>query len=301
MPKVKQFSYTPMLGWSATRYDTFSICKRKYFYQYYAKYDPELARRQIDRFRALVSIPLEIGSVTHKVIEVLLNRLKRSDEAIDRDKFFDFTQRTVEHRLNTQQFDEVIYGQQEKVSKEDLMPVVENCLTNLLESQRFAWLMEEAIASRDEWVIDPPGYGETRIADLKVYCKVDFMFPIGENLHIVDWKTGKEDAEKHRKQLLGYSTWASFHFEVEASRVDPSIAYLQPEYREVHEIFNTFDLENFAIQVKAETEEMYEYCRDIKNNIPLDKAEFPKINNQAICSYCNFRGLCFPERYSAGF
>jgi hypothetical protein len=148
-------------------------------------------------------------------------------------------------------------------------------------------------------VIDPPGYGESRLGDLKVYCKVDFMFPIDDELHIVDWKTGKEDPEKHRKQLLGYSTWASFHFDVEAALVKPSIAYLKPDYREVHETFNTFDLENFAIQVRAETQEMYEYCRDVKNNIPLDKKEFEKVDKQAICRHCNFRGLCFPEQYPA--
>jgi hypothetical protein len=299
MSAVKRFSYTPILGWSATRYDTFSICKRKYFYQYYAKYDPELPRRRIDSFKNLVSIPLEIGSVTHKVIEVLLNRLKRSDEEIDLSKFFDFTERTIERRLDTNKFDEVVYGQLEEVGLVELLPTVRGCLENLLDSERFGWLMEEAIATRSEWVIDPPGYGESRMDDLKVYCKVDFMFPIGERLHIVDWKTGKEDAEKHRKQLLGYSTWASFHFEVAADHVDPSIAYLQPEYREVHETFNTFDLENFAIQVRAETEEMYEYCRDVKNNIPRDKSEFAKVDMEAICSYCNFRALCFPRRYPA--
>ena len=299
MSGVKRFKYTPILGWSATRYDTFSICKRKYYYQYYAKYDPDMPRRQIDRYKELVSVPLEIGAITHKVIEVLLNRLKRTDEAIDREKFFDFTKRMTEHRVANKQFDEEVYGQVERVEPEDLLPTIEGSLSNLLASDRYRWLVEEAIGTRAEWVIDPPGYGETRIEDLKVYCKVDFMFPVGDDLHIVDWKTGKEDPDKHRKQLLGYSTWASYHFEVEAARVMPSIAYLKPEYCEVHETFNTFDLENFAIQVKAETEEMYDYCRDVKNNIPIAKEEFPRVDKESICSYCNFRGVCFPEEYVA--
>ena len=46
--ELKRFDYTPILGWSMTRYDVFSICKRKYYYQYYAKYDPEFPRVRIE-------------------------------------------------------------------------------------------------------------------------------------------------------------------------------------------------------------------------------------------------------------
>ncbi len=123
------------------------------------------------------------------------------------------------------------------------------------------------------------------------------LFPIGDQLHILDWKTGKQDPEKHRKQLVGYSAWASYHFEVTAEQVVPTIAYLDPQYEEVEEVFNSFDLEHFGIQVRAETEEMYEYCRDPEQNIPVDKSEFPLIDDPRICSHCEFRGLCFPDRY----
>lgn len=297
MSEIKRFPFTPILGWSATRYDTFSICRRKYFYQYYSKYDPELPKRRIDRFKGLVSIPLEIGAVVHQVIEVLLNRLKTTAEDVDRPKFYDFAQRQTEHQISSQTFDELVYNQAEDIELGDLFPKIEDCLTNLLSSRRFDWLVTEAITTSDRWVIDPPGYGESRLGDLKVYFKVDFLFPVGEELHIVDWKTGKKDPDKHRKQLLGYSTWTSYHFEVDASMVRPSIAYLQPEYEEVQEQFNAFDLENFAIQIRAETDEMYEYCRDVENNIPLEKSEFPKIDDDRICGVCKFRGLCFPDRY----
>jgi len=180
---------------------------------------------------------------------------------------------------------------------EDLYPKVQSCLENLLESDRYRWLVEEAIATRDRWVIEPPGYGETRMDGLKTYFKVDFLFPIGDQLHILDWKTGKQDLEKHRKQLVGYSAWASYHFEVGVEKVVPTIAYLDPRYAEVEEVFNAFDLEHFAIQVRAESEEMQEYCRDVEQNIPAEKSEFPLIDDPRICSHCEFRGLCFPDQY----
>ena len=47
MSPIKRFPFTSILGWSATRYETFSICKRKYYYQYYSKYDREVEVRLI--------------------------------------------------------------------------------------------------------------------------------------------------------------------------------------------------------------------------------------------------------------
>ena len=280
-----------------SRYELFSVCKRKYFYHYYGKYDPKIPVRLIQELKDLSSIPLAIGIAAHTVVQVLLTRLMRTNDDIDREMFFDFAFRRTKYRAENSNFHEVYYGDRDSVQAEDLYPKVETCLSNLLDSDRYPWLVEEAIQTSAQWVIEPPGYGETRMDDLKVYFKVDFLFPIGDHLYILDWKTGKKDAERHRKQLVGYSAWASYHFEVPAESVVPAIAYLYPEYEEVEEVFNAFDLEHFAIQVRAETEEMYEYCRDVEQNIPIDKSEFGKINNPRVCSMCEFRGLCYPDEY----
>lgn len=297
MAQIKQFPFTPILGWSMSRYEMFSLCKRKYFYHYYGKYDPEVPVRLIKELKELGSIPLAIGIAVHEVIQTLLSRLMRTAQDIDREQFFDFSYRETKHRAEAGTFHEVYYGEREAVEVEDLYPRVQTCLDNLLASDRYRWLVEEASPNAGEWVIEPPGYGETRMQGMKVYFKVDFLFPIGDQWHILDWKTGKQDPEKHRKQLVGYSAWTSYHFEVEAGQVVPTIAYLYPEYQEVEEVFNQFDLEQFAVQVRAETEEMQEYCRDVEQNIPIDKTEFPLVDDPRICSHCEFRGLCFPDQY----
>lgn len=299
MPDIKQFPYSPILGWSASRYDTFSICKRRYFYRYYAKYDPEFPRRRIDAFKELVSVPLEIGGIVHHVIEALFNRLKKSQDLIDRERLFDYAMKATRHRLNSKPFDEVVYRQTEQLEPDDLFAKIEICLSNLLESERFKWLTNVATETADQWIVDPPGYGEARLEGDKVYFKVDFLIPLKGKLHILDWKTGQQDPTKHRKQLMGYATWASYHFDVPAERVIPTIAYLHPEYVEVQETFTDRDLKSFAVQIRAERDEMYEFCRDPDSNIPLDKADFPMIDDQRICSYCNFRALCYPDLYPA--
>ncbi len=295
--EIKQFPFTPILGWSATRYDLFSLCKRKYFFQYYAKYDRDLSIRRLNQFRELVTIPLEVGSIVHEVIEALLNRLRATAEAIDRPRFLTFADQSISSSLKGKKFEETIYAELPEVQAGDLQPKVHACLDNLLASDRFGWLVGEAAAASGAWIIDPPGYGETRLGDLKLYIKVDVLFPLGDEIYIFDWKTGKADPTRHRKQLVGYATWASNHFGIAPERVRPTIAYLHPAYEEVQQSFGAVDLETFAVQVRAETAEMYDYCRNIEQNIPLDKSEFPLVDDERICGHCSFRGLCYPEKY----
>ena len=127
---------------------------------------------------------------------------------------------------------------------------------------------------------------------LKVYCKVDFLFPAEDRIVIVDWKTGKEDEDKHLKQLTGYAAWAAYHLDRSAADVTPIVAYLQPEYREVGIAPTDADLFAFRERIERETKEMYAFCRDIEENIPLGKSSFPTAMNLGTCRFCNFQELC---------
>lgn len=296
---IRQYPYTPILGWSLSRYELFSICKRRYFYHYYAKYDGETPVRRLAQFKDLTTVPMETGTIVHAVIEALLNRLKTTAEPIDRDRFLAFADQSIGASLDGRTFEEVVYGELEAVRPEDLRPKVHASLENLLASDRFRWLVDEAAPASGDWIIDPPGYGETRLGDLKVYIKVDVLFPLGDLIHILDWKTGKPDPGKHRKQLVGYATWAAAHFGIDPERVRPTLAYLYPAYEEVQQSFTAADLQSFAVQVRAETHEMYEYCREVEQNIPLDKQEFPRVDDRRVCAQCAFRAVCFPETYRA--
>ena len=97
--EIKAFGFTPILGWSFSRYDTFSDCKRKYYYQYYGKYDPEYKRAKIDFLKGLTSIPMEIGNVSHDVIQSVLERLLKSTAPIDTEKFEAHLKNIIRSRL----------------------------------------------------------------------------------------------------------------------------------------------------------------------------------------------------------
>ena len=197
MVDVKKFPFTSILGWSATRYEIFSICKRRYFYHYYGKYDPDNSIRELKRLKELVSIPLETGGIAHSVFETLLRRLRKTPENIDEERFIEYAETMTSDRIEKSEFDEIVYGELDEINIDDIFPKVKICLENFLESERFDWLTGVAINTSDDWVIEPPGYGESRLNDMKVYCKVDFLFPVDGVLHIIDWKTGKVVHEKH--------------------------------------------------------------------------------------------------------
>lgn len=235
---------------------------------------------------------MEIGNIVHDNIEVLLRRLLKSENEINLSRFSDYAMRKTVDYCGKKTFAEVYYKETEIVEPEKLSTKVQDCLANFLHSERFKWITETAISSKEDWVVEPGGYGETRIEGMKAYCKVDFLFPVDRRLYILDWKTGKHDIQKHGQQLVGYSAWASFHFSRDPEEITSIIAYLQPSYEEKEVVVNEFDVEEFATRIKTETEEMYTLCKDVDENIPKEKDTFPKTPHTQICDFCNYRELC---------
>lgn len=290
---IRQFGYTDVLGWSYSRYSTFKSCKRQYYYEKYAKYDVAGDLMQIRKLAQLTNVPLEIGNITHKILQTLLRRLQKSDDDIDPERFFDYAHRVAESIFRSKLFDEVYYEAREAIDFEnEIYEPVRQALENFLRSDRLRWIFEEALVTKDEWVIEPEGFGELRIEGLKAYCKVDFLFPIGDEMYILDWKTGKEDYKKHRVQLHGYAYWANYHFEKEFPLIEATVAHLLPVYKEHSQRINEFDVQEFSDVVKGQTEEMYGYCAEPELNIPLPKQEFPMTPHENFCKTCKFRELC---------
>jgi hypothetical protein len=291
---VRKFEFTDILGWSHSRFSTFSMCKRQYYFQYYAKYDLDNVVK-IAVLKKLTSVPLEIGNIAHKLIKTLLTRLQKTSAEIDHAKFFDYAERRGKELFRSKLFQEVYYKEKNRVDYEsEIYPQVEESMMSLLESDRLEWLFEEALVEKDEWLIEPDGYGECRIEDMKAYCKVDFLFPIGDEIHVIDWKTGKKSG-KHLEQLKGYAAWVHFHYEKDWSQIKPTVAYLLPDYDENSLTINEFDIEDFTEKIRRDTEAMYGYLQESELNIPKEKDAFPMTDSLKICAHCNFRELCGRE------
>jgi ATP-dependent helicase/DNAse subunit B len=90
---MKKFVFSQKLGWSVSRYSLFETCKRQYYYNYYAKYDPEYPVKKILALKKMTSIPLEVGNIVHDVNKTLLERLRITAKAIDRERFYDYARK----------------------------------------------------------------------------------------------------------------------------------------------------------------------------------------------------------------
>lgn len=256
---ARKYPFSPILGWSNTRYETFSACRLRYYYQYYSKYDSEFGLQKIEALRDLTSVPLQIGSITHDCIASLLRRLQREPTApIDSGRLSSFIANKANESIQSCNFSEVYYGELAAIEVESLQLPVAEAFKNLLESKRFQWIMTDAGPSSAKWLIEPDRYGETRIDGLKAYCKVDFLFPVESRFYILDWKTGKEHQEKHEVQIRGYAAWACQAYGTSVANINPVIAYLVPEYHERTLTLAEEDMPKFAGMVRSQTQQMYQ-------------------------------------------
>jgi hypothetical protein len=296
MNEIKKFPYTDILGWSVSRYDRFSNCKRQYFYDYYAKYDKEIPLEKITFLKSLTSKALETGNIVHDVIRDMLQRFQKSSKPINKEKFFKYAFSMAEKYCGEKTFSEHYYNG-DLISVEEIYSKIKVILKNFLDSSRFSWIEKNAVPQSKHWVIEPSGFGETRISEYKAFCKVDFLFPIGDKIYIMDWKTGKVDNAKHSKQLTGYSLWANYHFGKKASDIAPMVAYLYPQYKEKNVEINDLSISEFANTVESETKDMYEYLVNIERNIPKDKKEFPVACNIFFCKYCSYKEICRGSKF----
>ena len=291
----EKYDFTPVLGWSISRYEVFDKCRRQYFYTYYPKSVPDVPHYKIKMLRELTSVPLEVGNVVHDVIEAFLKRLQLSDSDIDEKRFFDYGRRKTEEYFSQKTFMEIYYRQRESIDMGQVHEKVSACLRNFMGSPCYAWIFMTALRGKENWMIEPAGFGETRIAGLKAYCKMDFLMPVNDDIYILDWKTGSRDEAKHGAQLKGYAAATASNFGIPWARIFPKIVYLYPFYGEYELQLDTNGYDSFANAIKEQTQEMYACCANIEENIPLPIDNFSRSPSPGMCRQCRYQELCFPQ------
>ena len=298
--KFPEYPYTPPLGWSISRFEVFDKCKRQYFYQYYPKFVKDVPFYKMSKLKELTSVPLEVGNAVHDCMEALLARLQKSDSAVDEEKFFKFADDKLREYFAKKTFIEIYYKQADSVDINAASEKVRACLDNFINGPCYSWICMKAMTNRTGWMIEPPGFGETRIDGMKAYCKMDFLFPVDDEVYILDWKTGGKDRAKHAAQLMGYAVAANSNFSIPWNRIFPKIVYLYPRYDELEITFGEEDLTNFFQTIRAQTGEMRAFCRDAEQNIPLDMSEFSTSPSPGLCRNCRFQELCGQKAGAAG-
>lgn len=278
------------LAWSLTRYGALRECARMYWYRYYAGYDEEFGAERVRRLAALVSVPLVVGQVVHEVIGRLLERLRRSDAALDMARFAAYTESVFGKLWVPERMVEAHYGGRVPAAEEELRRV-RGCLESFLGSPRFGWLKAQPLEERDSWVVESPDLGRSTVEGVPAYFKVDLVVPFGDGVVVLDWKTGRRTAGRER-QMAAYAVWATRVAGFDASEVVTVLAFLGSVYEEEERRFGEEELEAFTEGIRREYEELRSYCADAERNVPKGKEVFAMTEDLSLCGRCNFRELC---------
>ena len=114
------YPYTPVLGWSASRYQAFCDCKRQYYYRYYASKDPDVDQEKLAFLSRLTSGPLEVGNAVHDTMATLARRLQKTAKPIDAERFLAFGRGIAAKQFAEKTFAEVHYGEATAPDEEPL-------------------------------------------------------------------------------------------------------------------------------------------------------------------------------------
>jgi len=222
----------------------------------------------------MTSVPLEVGNVVHDVIEAFLWRLQKSDSDIDESRFFQFAQEKADEYFSKKNLPGNLLRAGGGNQPRDADKKISDCLKNFIGSPVYTWIFMKAITNKDNWMIEPPGMGETRLNGLKAYCKMDFLFPVDNEIHILDWKTGAKDTYKHSRQLIGYAAAAGGNFGI------PPAPYFRKSSTCTRRSRNSkfrsrAGFPGVSRKGEGPTEEMQSFCADAQNNTPKPIEEFP--------------------------
>jgi CRISPR/Cas system-associated exonuclease Cas4 (RecB family) len=283
-------------SWSASRHDTFSSCRRKYYYSYYASHEDE----EIKRLKRLSALPLWAGSVVHDTIEWFLKKhdtlpsQEEQDALIRRVVHTGMVSDWRESEMGSRRFRLFEHEYDQPVEQEDKRLVVNIVMRSLQHFFKGDTLGEALAVGRDRWLAleDLVSF---HVGDVEVYLRMDLAFrdPDGQVV-IVDWKTGRREGRFNEIQVAGYALYATERGWVSSpEEIATELNYLViPRATRRRVDAKRIDHARSFIAKSART--MKELLVDpLANEARLE--DFPMIDRPRVCRRCNFRRLCFPR------
>ena len=198
-------------SWSASRHDTFSSCRRKYYYSYYASHEDE----EIKRLKKLSALPLWAGSVVHDTIEWFLKKhdalppQEEQDALIRRVVHTGMVSDWRESEMGSRRFRLFEHEYDQPVEQEDKRLVVNIVMRSLQHFFKSNTLGEALAVGRDRWLAleDLVSF---HVGDVEVYLRMDLAYRDHEGrVVIVDWKTGRREGRFNEIQVAGYALYAT--------------------------------------------------------------------------------------------
>ncbi|WP_442598144.1 PD-(D/E)XK nuclease family protein [Neobacillus sp. D3-1R] len=298
----------PVFSWSNSRHKTALECAKKYYHSYYGFHngwlkDSDAITKHIYRLKKLTNLEMFVGERVHKFIEdtakgkhlfisekEAFNHIWIQVEEVIDCSFSDYN-KWFEKPSRINMLHEVYY--EDNVSNEKISNLRERLIVvihNLYENEIFVELLQKKINVH-------PHTEQFRFMSkdgIKIWLRVDLLYRdriTGDNLILVDWKTGKSD-DNDRNQLALYSHFVSKAYKVsELSKIKIRNEYLLNNESKSYSV-KPIDIDNMKELINMSINYMQSFLEEVDKNIPLPSSCFSQTSNQEVCRRCNFKEMC---------
>jgi hypothetical protein len=296
---------TNEVSWSRKRKTALAGCPRRYFYQYYLKWDGWLDeappdRRLAYRLSRMTSLPKLAGIAVHETIRRLIARAgaglsltvpaEELAAAIMRRTWIDAKLRRWQERpkLFPPVF-ELYY--QDGVPREEIVRFGAIARTAVRTFAGSDLCRRIAASDPATWLaVDEPMRFEEAPAlvvdECRVWCRPDFAMRDGDRVVIYDWKTGARK-DDDRLQLLAYALHAVHQWGFEPGKITCVAVYLSDRLEEASFEATAADLDATLAVIRTDLARMREL--DARSHEPEGFVVDPK---PAVCAWCEFQEIC---------
>jgi hypothetical protein len=283
-------------SWSVSRHDSFSTCRRRYFYSYYASQEDA----EIHRLKKLSALPLWAGSVVHETIEAFLKERDTAPTDVEAEAIVraavhgrmlsdwkDSEAGSLRFRLFEHEYQTPVEPEDKKI----VVGIVMRSLRNFFKSPTLA---AAVAAGRGRW-LTVEDLVSFEVEGVTVFLRMDLAYRDAEGrVVIVDWKTGRGEGRFNEAQMAGYALYAAHQgWAASPEEIVTELAYLAiPRY--VRRSIDAARLDQARGFIVKSAGTMKALLLDPLLNLARLE-DFPMIERPHICRRCNFRKLCFPR------
>ena len=310
-------------SWSLTRQRTFSQCPRMGFFEYYSEGEPEAYLAW--NLRELITLPMLVGEVVDLVIAAALKRVGRGENLPTDmakvgiktlDRFISASPRLVQSMRQSARTAESRRSSPYKALLNDWYEIdqgaeyrnvlrgqVAVCLDTFENSEVVERIVEVETASWGPFTRSMRTRPYFDLNGLRAYTSFDFYFRSGEDLFILDWKSGipspvaRESAEV---QLDLYALYGAKVLGTQPDHIFKQAVWLRHSgaWAPIPVTAGSLeDAEKMALS-QVDQERSRINVSEIDGSYLADRSLFPPVPSSSKCCFCKYREIC-PEGTSA--
>lgn len=309
-------------SWSHSRSSALAECPRRAFLEYYSEGEPE--DKDVWRLKELVPLPMWAGLTVDFIVSRALGEIRKN--GIARTGLAEFGSRhywrgvkqsraivdLMRDRPRTKnerrsdpfrplQHDYYRFdlGNEYLQSMDDR---VRSCLEHFEDSETYDRIKTAGV---ENWgtvaKLDEDIAPSFRLDGHKVYAAYDFWFRDGDDLFILDWKSGSDgqlSRESAERQLGVYALYGIYHLKYRLERIHTQAVWLkgsadwEPEKPTKDGLRAIRD--GILTEIAAEESLLDARQFKVRTEFHADRAKFPPRPSVRACLNCKFREIC-PE------